>query len=259
MHNNTPKPHDKPAFIEVRDLTFGYGSYIVQKNLQFTIQRKDVFVIMGASGCGKSSLLRALIGLLKPRTGQVLYNGEDFWQLPLEKRQEHTSHTGVLFQGGALWTSMTLAENVALPLEQNTTLSPKAIREQVKLKLALVGLSGFENYMPSEISGGMRKRAGLARALALDPEVVFFDEPSAGLDPISAALLDDLILELKESLNMTIVVVSHDLDSIFNIASNSIFLDTTTHTMLAVGPPKILRDDTNNPDVMRFLRRGKTA
>ncbi len=252
IQNNKAK-----ALIEVRDLSFGYGDYVVQRDLTFSVYPKDVFVVMGGSGCGKSTLLRSLVGLLEPLSGAVLYEGQDFWRLSTEERHKVTSSMGLLFQNGALWTSMTLAENVALPLEQNTNLCQEEIREQVRLKLSLVGLAGFEDYMPSEISGGMRKRAGLARAIALDPKIVFFDEPSAGLDPISAGLLDDLILELKESLDMTIVVVTHDLDSIFNIASNAIYLDNVTHTMLTVGKPHDLRNDTSQPDVMRFLRRGK--
>ena len=218
--------------IEARDLTVGYGSYVVQGNLNFTINRQDVFIIMGPSGCGKSSLLRVLVGLLPPVKGQVLYRGEDFWAGSEDERQKLLGGVGLLFQSGALWSSMTLAENVALPLQRYTGLSRAEIREQTSLKLALVGLAGFEDYYPSEISGGMRKRAGLARALALDPEIVFFDEPSAGLDPVSAALLDELILQLKENMGMTVVVVTHDLDSIFTIGNNSVFLDATTHTMI---------------------------
>ena len=245
-------------FITVQNLTVAYGSYVVQRDLSFTINRQDVFVIMGPSGCGKSSLLRVLVGLHPPASGQVFYGDVDFWNVQPEARECILQHTGLLFQSGALWSSMTLAENVAIPLERYTRLSPAAIREQCSLKLSLVGLAGFEQYYPSEISGGMRKRAGLARALALDPELVFFDEPSAGLDPLSAALLDELILELKENLGMTVVVVTHDLDSIFTIGNNSVFLDAATHTQLAVGDPRVLRHDASHPDVMRFLNRGKT-
>ncbi len=244
--------------IEARDLTVGYGSYVVQGNLNFTINRQDVFIIMGPSGCGKSSLLRVLVGLLPPVKGQVLYRGEDFWAGSEDERQKLLGGVGLLFQSGALWSSMTLAENVALPLQRYTGLSRAEIREQTSLKLALVGLAGFEDYYPSEISGGMRKRAGLARALALDPEIVFFDEPSAGLDPVSAALLDELILQLKENMGMTVVVVTHDLDSIFTIGNNSVFLDATPHTMITGGDPHVLRCDPTHPDIVRFLNRGKT-
>lgn len=245
------------ALITVRDLTIAYGSFVVQQNLSFTINRQDVYVIMGPSGCGKSSLLRVLVGLQEPASGQVFYGDRDFWAETEQGRLDILSHTGLLFQSGALWSSMTLAENVAVPLERYTTLSPRAIREQASLKLSLVGLAGFEDFYPSQISGGMRKRAGLARALAMDPEIVFFDEPSAGLDPLSAALLDELILQLKENLGMTVVVVTHDLDSIFTIGNNSLFLDTATHTMLAQGDPHLLRRDQSLPEVARFLNRGR--
>lgn len=249
-------PQKEPV-IKVCDLTVGYGSYAVQRGLTFTVNRQDVFVIMGPSGCGKSSLLRVLTGLLRPPEGRVLYGDMNFWAASPETRQAVLRRTGLLFQSGALWSSMTLAENIALPLERYTSLSPKAIQDQVALKLALVGLGGFEDYYPSEISGGMRKRAGLARALAMDPEIVFFDEPSAGLDPLSAALLDELILALKDNLKMTVVVVTHDLDSIFTIGNNSLFLGAEEHTMLAQGDPRWLRLHAENPEVRRFLNRGK--
>lgn len=250
--------HAQPI-ITCTGLDVGYGSFVVQNNLNFCINRQEVFVIMGPSGCGKSSLLRVLVGLLPPLAGTVLYDGQNFWEYSEDERAKLLARTGLLFQSGALWSSKTLAQNVAMPLERHTQLKPSEIREQVALKLALVGLSGFEEFYPSEISGGMRKRAGLARALALDPEIVFFDEPSAGLDPISAALLDDLILELKENLGMTVVVVTHDLESIFAISTNSIYLDNITRTITAEGDPHVLRSDASNPDVMRFLNRGKSA
>jgi len=264
----TPAPGSAPApggdpdgvpAITVQNLTIAYGSYAVQKNLTFTVNRRDVFIIMGGSGCGKSSLLRVMVGLTPPAAGTVCYGREDFWGGTKKRREAILRNVGLLFQSGALWSSMTLAENISLPLELYTSLSPADIREQAMLKLALVGLAGFEDYYPSEISGGMRKRAGLARALALDPNILFFDEPSAGLDPLSAALLDELILELKESLGMTLIVVTHDLDSIFTIGSNSVFLDAATHTMIAGGDPRFLRDHAENPDVRRFLGRGKTG
>lgn len=247
---------NKPT-ITVRNLTVAYGDYVVQHGLNFTVAPQDVFVIMGPSGCGKSSLLRVLVGLSAPASGQVLYGDTDFWAVRPEKRDALLRRTGLLFQSGALWSSMTLAENIALPLERYTSLKPAEIREQAAFKLSLVGLAGFEDYYPSEISGGMRKRAGLARALAMDPDIVFFDEPSAGLDPVSAALLDELILELKNNLGMTVVVVTHDLDSIFTIGNNSVFLDAATHTQKALGNPRTLRDHAEDPDVRRFLNRGK--
>jgi phospholipid/cholesterol/gamma-HCH transport system ATP-binding protein len=166
-------------------------------------------------------------------------------------------HFGVLYQSGALWSSMTLAENIALPLEEYTRLPQAEIAELVSFKLALVGLAGFEGYYPREISGGMKKRAGLARAMALDPDILFFDEPSAGLDPISSRQLDDLILELRDSLGATVVVVTHELASIFAIGSNSVFLDAETRTMIATGDPRQLRDQSDDPRVRRFLTRGE--
>ena len=249
---DTPKP-----CIVVKDLTMAYGSFVVQQDLTFTINREDVFIIMGGSGCGKSTLLRHMIGLKPPAKGSVFYGAVDFWQAAPEERDRIMRGIGVLYQKGALWSSMTLAENVALPLREYTDLSPGQIKELVGLKLALVGLAGFEEYYPSEISGGMQKRAGLARAMALDPEILFFDEPSAGLDPISARRLDELILELRESLGATVVVVTHELASIFTIGNNSVFLDPDTKTMIAAGDPKVLRDDTSNPKVRTFLTRGE--
>ena len=245
------------AHIVVSDLTMAYGDFVIQRDLDFAIRRGDVFVIMGGSGCGKSTLLRHLIGLKSPARGRVLYGEEDFWAAAPERREALMRRFGVLYQSGALWSFMTLAENVGLPLEQYTELSAKQIREVAALKLSLVGLAGFDDFYPSEISGGMQKRAGLARAMALDPDVLFFDEPSAGLDPISSRLLDDLILELSESLGSTIVVVTHELASIFTIANDSVFLDADTKTMIARGDPKTLRDQSPDPKVRRFLTRGE--
>lgn len=251
--NNIVEP-----LLTVTNLTIAYGDYIVQKNLNFTVNKQDIFIIMGPSGCGKSSLLRVLVGLQPPTIGDVFYNNINFWALTEDERFQQLHNVGLLFQSGALWTSMTLAENIALPLKRYSHLSSEEIQEQISLKLALVGLAGFESYYPSELSGGMKKRAGLARALAMDPKIVFFDEPSAGLDPISAGMLDELILELAVNLTMTIIVVTHDLNSIFTIGNNSIFLDTTKHTILAHGDPKVLRQDNSQPEVVRFLNRGKT-
>ncbi len=246
-----------PVHIAVRDLTMAYGSFVLQRDLNFEVKRGEVFVIMGGSGCGKSTLLRTMIGLKEPAQGEVLYNGESFTKSPPERRDEIIRRVGVLYQSGALWSSMTLAENIGLPLGEYTELSAAEIREVAALKLSLVGLSGFEDFFPSEISGGMQKRAGLARAMALDPEILFFDEPSAGLDPISSHRLDELILELRDSLGATVVVVTHELASIFAIATNSVFLDAETRTMIALGDPEELRDHSDNPEVRRFLRRGE--
>ena len=195
-----PAEPTQDQHIIVKNLTMAYGSVVIQHDLTFSVQRGDIFIIMGGSGCGKSTLLRHLIGLQAPAQGEVFYDGQSFWQREPAERERMMRRFGVLYQSGALWSSMTLAENIALPLEQYTDLSPSQIRELVSLKLALVGLAGFEDYYPSELSGGMQKRAGLARAMALDPDILFFDEPSAGLDPITSRRLDDLILELRASL-----------------------------------------------------------
>jgi len=245
------------AVIGVQDLSIAFGSYIVMQGLTFTIRRGDVFVLMGGSGSGKSTLMRCMIGLKEPQQGKVCYGTESYWDADPREQERIRRKFGVLYQQGALWSSMTLAENIALPLGEYTDLSPRQIHEVASLKLALVGLAGFEEYYPSEISGGMRKRAALARAMALDPEILFFDEPSAGLDPITSKLLDDLILELKESLGATIVIVTHELTSIFAIGSNAIFLDPETKTMIASGPPKTLLAQCKDPKVHAFLTRGE--
>lgn len=247
--------NDSGKVIEVRGLTLAYGDFVVQRDLEFSIDRGDVFIIMGPSGCGKSTLLKAMIGLLRPAHGDVWYAGEPFWSGDEDSRRQLSQRMGVLFQSGALWSSMTLAENVSLPLRRRTALSATRIAEVCAWNLALVGLSGFEDYYPSELSGGMRKRAGLARAMAMDPEILFFDEPSAGLDPVSARLLDELILELRDSLGTTIVVVTHELASIFAIGNKAVFLDTAARTQLAVGAPDALRDHAEHDTVRRFLRR----
>jgi phospholipid/cholesterol/gamma-HCH transport system ATP-binding protein len=243
--------------IEIRDLTMAYGSFVVMRDIQAQIRRGEVFVIMGGSGCGKSTLLRHMIGLKAPAQGEILYEGVPFWGSDAAARQQKLRTFGVLFQGGALWSSMTLAENIGLVLGEFTEYSGTDIRELAQLKLALVGLKGFEDHYPAEISGGMCKRAGLARALALDPDVLFFDEPSAGLDPISARSLDELILQLRDSLGATFVVVSHDLASIFTIADNALFLDAGTRTVRAQGNPRDLLAQSTDPAVREFLTRGE--
>ncbi len=250
-----------PVKIEIRNLTMAYGSYVVMRDINTSVRAGDVFVIMGGSGSGKSSLLKHMIGLKAPAQGDVLYDGRSFWSSTPEEQQAVLRRFGVLFQNGALWSSMTLAENVALPLGEYTDLSPADIDDLVRLKLSLVGLKGFEEYYPSEISGGMRKRAALARAMALDPEVLFFDEPSSGLDPVSSRRLDDLILELRASLGATVVVVSHDLASIFAIADHAIFLDASTRTMRAEGNPRTLLEETSDRVLREFLtpRRSRCA
>jgi phospholipid/cholesterol/gamma-HCH transport system ATP-binding protein len=242
--------------IRIKDLTMAYGAFVIQRDLTFGINKGEIFIIMGGSGCGKSTLLRHLVGLKSPATGSVLYGDRDFWAASPQERALMMRQFGVMYQSGALWSSMTLAENIALPLREYTDLSEGQVREVCSLKLALVGLAGFEDFYPSEISGGMQKRAGLARAMALDPDILFLDEPSAGLDPISAKRLDDLILDLRDSLGATIVIVTHELASIFAIGDNSVFLDPETRTMIAQGKPTALRDQTENEKVRTFLRRG---
>jgi phospholipid/cholesterol/gamma-HCH transport system ATP-binding protein len=243
--------------ITVKGLTMAYGDFVLQRNLDFTVGTGDIFVIMGGSGCGKSTLLRHMLGLIEPAKGEVLYGSESFTKADPDRRLAMLRRVGVLYQSGALFSSMTLAENIALPLGEFTTLGPNEILEVARLKLALVGLAGFEDYYPSDISGGMQKRAGLARAMALDPDILFFDEPGAGLDPISSRLLDNLIVELRDSLGATIVVVTHELASIFAIATNSVFLDAESRTMIAAGVPTELRDKSTDARVRRFLRRGE--
>ena len=247
----------KDPHIIVNDLTMAYGSFVVQRDLTFTINRGDIFIIMGGSGCGKSTLMRHMIGLKAPAKGTVKYGDVSFWDADPAERERLMRRFGILYQSGALFSSMTLAENIALPLQEYTDLNADQIGKLVSLKLALVGLAGFDDYYPSEISGGMQKRAGLARAMALDPEILFFDEPSAGLDPISSRLLDDLILELRESLGATVVVVTHELASIFAIGNNSVFLDPEKKTMIARGDPKKLLAESKDPTVHRFLTRGE--
>ncbi len=246
---------DDEARITVHDLTMAFGDFVVMRDLEFTVPRGKIFFIMGGSGCGKSTLLRHMIGLNEPAKGEVLYDDVNFTTAPPEERERLRRQVGVLYQSGALWSSMTLAENVGLPLEEFTSLSEAEIKEIASLKLSLVGLKGFEDYFPAEISGGMQKRAGLARAMALDPDILFLDEPSAGLDPISSRLLDDLIVGLRDSLGSTIVIVSHELASILSIGDDSIFLDTDIRTIAARGRPKDLLERTDNPNVQRFLTR----
>jgi phospholipid/cholesterol/gamma-HCH transport system ATP-binding protein len=249
-------PDGPDAHIRVERLTMAYGTYVLMRDLTFTIRRGGVFVIMGGSGSGKSTLLRHLIGLNEAAAGEIYYGEENFTRAAPDVRERLLRRVGVLYQSGALFSSLTLAENVALPLAEFTGLRPAEIRRVAELKLALVGLKGFEDYYPSQISGGMQKRAGLARAMALDPEVLFFDEPSAGLDPVTSRRLDELILELRDSLGATVVVVTHELASIFTIADDSIFLDAETRTAIASGPPKELLAHSTEPRVREFLTRG---
>jgi len=232
-----------------------FGSFVVMRDLTFDVEQGEIFVIMGGSGSGKSTLLKHLFGLMRPSEGTIRLQGKDLWAMDEEERDALRRQTGVLYQRGALWSTMTLVENIALPLEEYTSLAPGDIERIAALKLALVGLRGFGAFYPHEISGGMQKRAALARAIALDPDVLFFDEPTSGLDPVSARRLDDLILQLRDSLDTTIVVVTHDLDSIFATADRALYLDIETKTMSALGPPDELRSNPPNERVYQFLTR----
>jgi len=247
----------KALHIAVKNLTMAYGEFIIQRDVSFDIHQGDIFIIMGGNGCGKSTLLRHLLGLKSPQAGDIYYQQANLWQISAKERHQIMRRNGVMYQSGALWSSLTLEENIALPLQEYTDLSASEIKGLAYFKLALVGLVGFENYYPSEISGGMKKRAGLARALALDPDILFFDEPSAGLDPLSAKLLDDLILSIQASLGTTIVVVTHDLPSLFAIGTDAIFLDSETKTLVAQGAPKVLLEQCHHPVVQQFLNRGE--
>ena len=243
--------------IVVKDMDLAYGDFVLLRDLNFAVNTGEVFVVMGRSGSGKSTLLKQMIGLKRPSTGDVFYDGRPLWAAEHEDYLAMMRRFGILYQSGALWSSLTLAENVAMPLTEYTDLSPADVQDLACLKLGLVGLAGFEDYYPAELSGGMRKRAGLARAMALDPDILFFDEPSAGLDPVSSRMLDDLILALRDSLGATIVVVSHELASIFAIADNSIYLDAESKTLLEGGDPKKLVTESPHKQVRDFLTRGE--
>ncbi|MBR2124450.1 MAG: ATP-binding cassette domain-containing protein [Acetobacter sp.] len=251
-------PQTTQPLIAIRDLTISFESRIIQQNISFDLHRGSIFAIMGGSGCGKSTLLKNMIGLLRPLSGQMFVDGEDYWTQDEARRSAINRRFGVLFQSGALWSSMTIGENVALPLEMFTDLPPRIIHKLVQLKLGLVGMEQAIDLFPSEISGGMCKRAGLARAIALDPDILFFDEPSAGLDPITSARLDDLILTLRDGLGATIIIVSHELPSLFAIADDGIFLDAVTHTSIAHGSPTVLRDTCTLPEVTAFMNRSSS-
>ena len=250
---------DKDFKISVRDLTMAFGNFVVMKDLNFDVKERDIFIIMGGSGCGKSTLLRHMIGLKEPRQGSIFYEGDNFTESASADRLRFIRRFGVMYQSGALWSSMTLAENISMPIEEHTDLKPREIRDLAHYKLALVGLSGYEDYYPAQVSGGMNKRAGIARAMALDPDILFLDEPGAGLDPLSSQRLDELIFRLRDSIGTTFVIVTHELASIFAIANNSVFLDTNTRTQGATGDPKSLRDSSENETVRLFLNRGEPS
>jgi phospholipid/cholesterol/gamma-HCH transport system ATP-binding protein len=241
--------------IEVEHLQAGYDGEVVLKDVTFSVRHGEIFFIIGGSGCGKSTLLRHMVGLNAPMAGSVKFFGEPFSNADTSSRRAMLKTFGMLFQGGALWSSLSLRQNVALPLEEYTTLSRREINEVAALKLAQVGLSGFEDYFPAEISGGMKKRAGLARALALDPAIVFFDEPSAGLDPVTSRKLDELVCQIRDTFGTTIVVVSHELASIYSIADRVIMLDRAEQGIIAEGEPAVMVAKSRDPRVTEFLRR----
>ena len=249
---------DDDAIIEVRDLSMRHGPRLIQQGLNFTVRRGDIFVIMGGSGCGKSTLLKHLIGLATPAAGELLVEGENFFRAGPERQDAMRRRWGITYQRGGLFSDLTLAENVAVPLQQYRRLGKGERAELISYKLALVGLHGFEDYYPGEISGGMQKRAALARAIALDPALLFFDEPSAGLDPLSSRRLDELIVQISESLGGTVVIVTHELASIFSIASNAVFLDAESRTQLDCGNPRTLLNNSTHEQVRQFLSRGGT-
>jgi phospholipid/cholesterol/gamma-HCH transport system ATP-binding protein len=246
---------EKHTIIQVRDLTVGYGTDIILENISFDVLEGEIFIVLGGSGCGKSTLLKHLIGLIPPLSGQIRIDGEDISNCNETTYKKILRKIGVLYQSTALFGSMTIAENVSLPIKEYTDLPQKSVDTLVKMKLNMVNLKGYENHLPSEISGGMRKRAGLARAMALNPKILFFDEPSAGLDPVTSVELDNLIIHLNKSLGTTMVIVTHELQSIFNVAHRVIMLDKQTKGIIAEGNPEHLKDHSENPFVRNFFNR----
>jgi len=245
----------RKAIIEVKDLEAGYDDTVIFRNVTFNVYEGEIFVILGGSGCGKSTLLKSIIGLLQPRAGKILIDGDEVSYEDEDGLKKILAKIGVLYQSAALFGSMTVAQNIALPIEAYTSLTKEAVDMLVRMKLGLVNLDGYGNHLPSELSGGMKKRAGLARAMALNPKILFFDEPSAGLDPITSAELDNLLLHLNRTLGTTMVIVTHELDSIFRVASRIIMLDKKAKGMIAEGDPRYLRDHSQNAFVKQFFNR----
>ena len=245
----------EPA-ISVQNLSAGYGSRTILENISFDVPAGQIVTILGGSGCGNSTLMKHMIGLYAPIAGDVLIHGKSIVRSVGDQKRAIMRQFGVAYQGGALFRSLSLAENIALPMEEHTKMSKAEIREKVREKLKLVNLDGYQDYMPSDLSGGMVKRAAFARSLALDPDILFFDEPSAGLDPLSSASLDKLILDIREKTGATIIVVTHELESIFSIADRAVMLDAKTKGVIADGPPLELRTHSANPFVRLFLNRG---
>ena len=245
------------AAVQVQNVAVGYGERIVLRNVSFEIREGEIVALLGGSGCGKSTILKAVIGLLPVREGEILIENESIVRATGEKKRSIMRRFGVAFQGGALFRSYTIGENIALPLEEYTDYSKEEIRRIVREKLEMVDLKGTEEMMPADLSGGMVKRAAVARALALDPKIIFLDEPSAGLDPLNSANLDDLILSIRERCNAAIGIVTHELDSIFAVADRAVFLDREAGTVIAEGPPAELRDHCPIEKVRIFLNRGR--
>jgi phospholipid/cholesterol/gamma-HCH transport system ATP-binding protein len=246
---------EKSPIIVVKNLAARFGDNVVLKNVNFQVYKGEILVIVGASGCGKSTLLKIMIGLDKPYAGQVLYQGMDITRLEEKELNHYRQNIGVLFQSGALFSSMTLRENIELPLQEYTDIDNAAINTIIKMKLGMVNLAGYENHNPSELSGGMKKRAGIARAMALDPKVLFFDELSAGLDPVTAVELDDLIIKTNEALGTTMVIVTHELESIYKIAHRVLMLDQEAKGIIAEGKPLDLKNNATDPRVISFFLR----
>ena len=246
--------HTEP-FIRIEDMTVGYSGGVIVQNVNFTVNHHDIFVVMGLSGCGKSTILRSIIGLVRPKSGRILIEGTDIWALSSDERAKIIKTFGISYQSGALFSSMTLGENIALPLEMGTNMSHKEINRRTHEKLEIVGLGEYGNLYPAEVSGGMVKRAALARAMALNPRILFFDEPSAGLDPIRSMELDNLIKQINQEIGTTVVMVTHELQTIMNIATNSVYI--CNKTVGATGAPQKILESTKNPEIIDFLTRGQ--